>query len=587
MAANVYISANPPQERLDRMPKDLRQTNPKGDSEGGRLDPVGVLDTAANESLIGEGARGPLEFEIILTDVFSKFVSAPSHGIDEWWEEKNLHPDDRERAMRILRHSLETGKENDCEVRVRTKQGDYRVWEIRSTPVLDEAGKAVKLIGAIDDVTENRCAVEALRRSDDLHRAILNSIPEEVVVLDADGIILSVNDEWERFATENNVSSMKAVRPGVDYLEACRIIGNESDNLAVQAGGGIRSVLRGERSEFTMEYPCHCPNEQRWFILHAVPLRKAGGGAVVSHINITDRKRSEEKLQEAYAEIESLKDRLEQENLYLREQVDVRHEHEHIVGRSDAIKRALRKVEQVAKSETSVLVQGETGTGKELIASAIHNLSNRREHAMVKVNCGALPANLIENELFGREKGAYTGADSRQGGRFELANGSTLFLDEIGELAPALQAKLLRVLQDGEFERLGSTKTIKVDVRVIAATNRDLPKEVAAGNFREDLFYRLNVFPIAVPPLRERVEDIPLLAWAFVREFSRKTGNTIEAISKSDLEALQRYSWPGNIRELRNVIERAIILCDKPTLQIELPEVRGVAKAGTMTLDLK
>ena len=279
------------------------------------------------------------------------------------------------------------------------------------------------------------------------------------------------------------------------------------------------------------------------------------------------RKRADAELAAAMAEIKRLKDRLEAENAYLRDAV-----HETppggLASHSPSFKRVLEEVAQVARTPSTVLLQGETGSGKEVVARAIHDLSGRRARPMVKVNCAALPANLIEAELFGREKGAYTGALARQMGRFELADGATIFLDEVGELPLELQPKLLRVLQDGEFERLGGTQTIKVDARVIAATNRDLARAMEDGAFRKDLFYRLNVFPIEVPPLRERREDIPMLVWAFVREFSEALAKPITAIDADSMAALQAYSWPGNVRELRNVIERAMILA------------RGVDAAG-------
>ena len=283
------------------------------------------------------------------------------------------------------------------------------------------------------------------------------------------------------------------------------------------------------------------------------------------------RKQSAQKLRSAFDRIAELKDRLESENQYLRDVVETQHGHNEIIGESKAIKRILVQAEQVAATDSTVLLVGETGTGKELLARAIHQLSNRSDHQMVVVNCGALPATLIEAELFGREKGAYTGALSRQIGRFELADKSTLFLDEIGELNPELQIRLLRVLQDGTFERLGGTRTIRVDVRVIAATNRDLAVELRNGRFREDLFYRLNVFPINVIPLRERREDIPLLVWSFVKELSQKMGKSIERIPVEVMEKLQCYSWPGNVRELRNVIERALIVARDETLRVDLP----------------
>jgi formate hydrogenlyase transcriptional activator len=301
--------------------------------------------------------------------------------------------------------------------------------------------------------------------------------------------------------------------------------------------------------------------------------------------DITDRKKMEQKLAQQLAEINVLKQKLESENIYLRKEIKLQKTHETIIGKSRSIMQVLSQIEQVAPTDSVVLIQGETGTGKELVAQSIHNLSSRKKQVMVKVNCAAIPAPLIESELFGREKGAYTGALSRQIGRFELANDSTIFLDEVGELSLELQAKLLRVLQEGAFERLGSPKTIKVDVRIIAASNRNLRDEIARKRFREDLFYRLNVFPIQAPPLRERTEDIPLLVWNFVNEFAEKMNKEIHHISHRSMDALQAYHWPGNIRELRNVIEHAVIISTKKELQISLPAQMEAAASGWQTLE--
>jgi formate hydrogenlyase transcriptional activator len=285
-------------------------------------------------------------------------------------------------------------------------------------------------------------------------------------------------------------------------------------------------------------------------------------------VDLTEQKRIEKSLRTALSEIKTMKDQLEAENIYFRQENKIRHRFEHILGQSDGLKYVLYRAEQVAPANTTVLILGETGTGKELIAAAIHNMSPRKERPLITVNCAALPGNLIESELFGREKGAFTGADTRQVGRFEVAHGSTLCLDEIGELPLEMQAKLLRVIQHNEFERLGSSHTIKVDVRIVATTNRNLEEEARKGRFRQDLYYRLNVFPITVPPLRQRKEDIPLLVQAFVERYSRKLGKQITSIQKETLKALQDYPWPGNVRELESIIERAVILCPGPVLQL-------------------
>jgi PAS domain S-box-containing protein len=274
------------------------------------------------------------------------------------------------------------------------------------------------------------------------------------------------------------------------------------------------------------------------------------------------------KLETALSEIKLMKDQLEAENIYFRQENRSKKRFDNIIGQSDGLKYVLYRAEQVAPSNTTILILGETGTGKELIAFAIHDMSSRKERSLITVNCAALPSNLIESELFGREKGAFTGSDSRRLGRFEIANGSTICLDEIGELPLELQGKLLRVIQHNEFERLGSSQTIKVDVRIIATTNRNLEEEIRMGRFRQDLYYRLNVFPITIPPLRQRKDDIPLLVQSFIERYSRKLGKQITSIQKETMKELQDYPWPGNVRELESIIERAVILCNGPVLQL-------------------
>jgi transcriptional regulator with GAF, ATPase, and Fis domain len=283
---------------------------------------------------------------------------------------------------------------------------------------------------------------------------------------------------------------------------------------------------------------------------------------------IAERKKAEVSLQGTYAEIKGLKDRLQAENIYLQQEVDQQYNFGEIIGQSGILSHVFLRVEQVAPMNATVLLLGETGTGKGVVARAIHSSSARKERPLITVNCTTLPAALVESELFGRERGAFTGSDARQIGRFELADGGTIFLDEIGEMPMALQSKLLRVIQDGEFERLGSPRTIKTDVRIIAATNRNLEQEIRNGTFREDLYYRLNVFPITMPPLRQRKDDIPLLVNHFVAKFNTKIGKKIETVSKETLIALQEYHWPGNVRELESVIERAVIVSQGSSLQV-------------------
>ena len=302
---------------------------------------------------------------------------------------------------------------------------------------------------------------------------------------------------------------------------------------------------------------------------------------------IVERKGAEDSVGSAYAEIKQLKDRFQAENVYLKQVIDREYNFGEIIGRSNALQYVFFKVEQVAPQDTTVLLLGETGTGKGVVARAIHVRSSRKDRPMVTVNCSALPANLIESELFGREKGAFTGSSERQMGRFELADNGTLFLDEIGEMPLELQTKLLRVVQDGEFERLGGPRTIKVNVRIIASTNRDLDEAVRKGTFREDLFYRLNVFPITIPPLRQRKEDIPLLVDHFVAKFNKKTGKRIETVSKDTLDTLMAHDWPGNVRELESIIERAVITSEGTGLRILDRFVNAVKTGAQEAQDAK
>jgi transcriptional regulator with GAF, ATPase, and Fis domain len=317
------------------------------------------------------------------------------------------------------------------------------------------------------------------------------------------------------------------------------------------------------KSVFDVNFRIMRPNnEVRYIDSSASPVFINGHLEKIIGINrdITERKTSEKELENALHQLTELKQQIEAENIYLKEELKLEGSYDEIVGASKSLSKVLKQVEQVAKTDSTVLVLGETGTGKELIALAVHDASDRKNKPLVKVNCSALPSDLIESELFGHEKGAFTGAINRKIGRFELANGGTIFLDEIGDLPIDLQTRLLRVLQESEFERLGGETTIKVDVRVIAATNRNLEKRVLENKFRQDLYYRLNVFPIKCPPLRDRLGDIPSLVNHFVNKYNHKVNHKIKTVNQKTIERLIQYNWPGNIRELEHVIERAVII---------------------------
>jgi len=677
---------------------------------------------------------------------------------------------------------------------------------------------------------------KVIRASEEFNRSVLASLHYHIAILDRSGLILAVNEAWERFARENGEPLANRIGPGVNYLDVCRRAAEQDDPGARAVLAGIDSVLNGAQERFSLEYPCHSPTEERWFIMRVLPLQGRAGGVVISHANITELKQSqktlrlreiefrtmfelsavgqaqgnpatgrftmvnkrfcyitgynekellrktfrditlpedrdrdeaeiqrvlngeaetwssekryirkdgsiiwvfvngslmrdfkgrpyrtvanivdinerkhaeneirkrdeffseaqriahvgswewdiatggliwsdevyrifgwtpqkfnptynaflaaihpedretvkqaveksmvdpkkiysiehrllrpdgneryvheqgeihcdkqgnpvrmlgtvlditeskkaEHALQHAYTEIKQLKDQLEAENIYLRKEIkQEQYGFEEIIGTSDALKYMLYRIKQVAPTDATILIQGETGTGKGLAARALHRISGRKQRRLVNVNCAALPANLIESELFGREKGAFTGAQNRQIGRFELADHGTVFLDEIGELPFDLQAKLLRVIENGEFERLGSPHTVKVDVRIIASTNRNLEEEIKKGRFRQDLYYRLNVFPITMPPLRQRKEDIPLLVEFFAQKYCNRMCKKISSVSKSSLKKLFDYAWPGNIRELENLIERAVIISSGDKLQMS--ELLGAPSGG-------
>jgi PAS domain S-box-containing protein len=432
------------------------------------------------------------------------------------------------------------------------------------------------------DVTERRCAEETFRASE----------ARLAAAADLAGLGFYEVDFGERTVfVDDRFRDVCGILPeplrGLDALEFWIEHLHPDDR---QRALDLRQEMHeGKVERLNVEYRyLHPTRGEKWFHhVSRVTSRDATGHVIRAFgvlRDITERRQREEALRQSYAEIERLKDRLQAESDYLKAEIRVVHPHGEVTGQSPAIQKVLRQVEQVAPTDSSVLVRGETGTGKELVAQAIHRLSPRRSHFLVKVNCAALPSGLVESELFGREKGAFTGALTRQVGRFEVADGSTLFLDEIGELSLEVQSKLLRVLETGEFERLGSPKTIKVDVRLIAATNRDLAEEIRKGRFREDLYYRLNVFPIRVPPLRERAEDIPVLVWTFLEEFSSRMGKKITQVPRKTMDVLQRHPWPGNVRELKNVIEHGAILTTGDTLKVPMLDDAAPVGAPQPTL---
>lgn len=407
------------------------------------------------------------------------------------------------------------------------------------------------------------------RRADD--NALLEAKERLALAVEsAEAGLLDLDLESGVYWSTEKAREMVGLGPGLSFTHenALKLIHPDDKAMCLNAMAEIIS----KKGQASIEYRIVLPSGQirwlrRWGRFHE-ELATGRPRLLGITLDVTERKQMELQLRAQLQEIERLHGQLEEENSYLRSEVMSCRERKNLHNFGERMQEVLVKVEQVASTECTVLIEGETGTGKEVLAQAIHQSGPRSHRMMITVNCAALPAALVESELFGREKGAFTGALSRQVGRFELAHGSTLFLDEIGEMPLETQAKLLRVLQEGEFERLGSPKTIKVDVRVLAASNRDLAVEVSQGRFRRDLYYRLNVFPILLPPLRERREDIPQLVWEFIGEFGDRMGKKIRRIAKNDMERLKAHAWPGNIRELRNVIEHAMIVTKGDTLEL-------------------
>ena len=458
-----------------------------------------------------------------------------------------VYPEDRGFMQQGVQNMLVDHRAFDFTKRIVRPDGQIRHLRCVGVPLAgDETFEG--FVGTAIDITEQEQLLQKLKQSEEELRTITDSIRQPIVVLGPDGTLSYAN----RVALENSGLTIGEVIKSGFVSRIChpddlhRVMDERSAGLAKGIPFDSEMRLRFKNGQY------------RWQLIQYDPLKNQSGTVIrwyVTATDIDDQKKTEE--------------RLHNENLVLREEIDRSSMFEEIVGSSKPMSQLLKKVEKVAPSDSTVLILGETGTGKELIARALHRRSKRASRAFVKVNCAAIPQSLIASELFGHEKGAFTGALQRRLGRFEAANGGTLFLDEIGELPMETQIALLRVLQEKEFERVGSNHPISVDVRVIAATNRDLSAAVAAGTFRQDLFYRLDVFPISVPPLRERAEDIPLLVEYFVGRFAKDAGKNIRHIGKQTLEQLQSCRWPGNIRELQNVVERAVILCETDTFVVD------------------
>ncbi|MGA2957618.1 MAG: sigma 54-interacting transcriptional regulator [Thermodesulfobacteriota bacterium] len=434
-----------------------------------------------------------------------------------------------------------------------------------------------RILLALEDITDQKQTEEALKNSEMQYRRLFETAQDGILILDAEtGQISDVNPflvDMLGYSHEDFLGKKLWEIGAFKDIEA-----SKAAFLELQGKGYVRykdlplETKDGRPLDVEFVSNVYLVNHHKVIQcnIRDITERKLIGESLQKAHNELEQRVEERtvELRTALSEIKTMKDQLEAENIYFRRENKMKHRFEHIVGQSDGLKYVLYRAEQVAPLNTTVLILGETGTGKELIAFAVHDMSPRKERPLITVNCAALPGNLIESELFGREKGAFTGADTRQVGRFEVAHGSTLCLDEIGELPLEVQAKLLRVIQHNEFERLGSSHTVKVDVRIIATTNRDLEEEVRKGRFRQDLYYRLNVFPITVPSLRQRKEDIPLMVQVFIERYSRKLGKQITSIQKETMKELQDYPWPGNVRELESIIERAVILCPGPVLQL-------------------
>jgi len=476
-----------------------------------------------------------------------EYVGLPLTDLLGWGWTGMIHPEDVEAIMPIWREALGAGEPFVAESRVRRADGQYRWFLHREEPLRNEAGEIVKWYGSSIEIEERKIAEEKIREQEAELRQILDLTPHHLYVFGPDGGLLYVN----QFALAYLGADL------AEMVAASRINFIHPDDRQGYLAEKEKGLLAGKSYEFELRILRH-DGTYRWFLGRGNPLKDEQGRITRWYntaTDIEDRKRAEEEIRK--------------ENIVLREEINSTSMFEEVLGTSAVLQRVLALAAKVAPTDSTVLIMGETGTGKELIARAIHKRSKRAERSFVSVNCAAIPSSLIMSELFGHEKGAFTGAVQRRLGRFELAEGGTLFLDEVGDLPLERQIALLRVLQEREFERVGGTEMLRCDVRVISATNRDLHSAIAAGSFRSDLFYRLNVFPIELPPLRERKEDIPILVNYFVNRYAQRAGKKIDTIRKKSIEALQEYSWPGNVRELQNVIERSLIIVDTNEFSVD------------------
>jgi PAS domain S-box-containing protein len=483
--------------------------------------------------------------------------------LKHWGTSDAVHPGDLPRVLAAWQHAVETGQPYEFEHRIRRRDGAYRWFQSRGLPLRDAAGRIVRWYNLLTDIQERKETEDKLRRS-------------EADLLEAQR--LSHAGSWQHdLASGAFTVSPEVLRiRGVESADPLSTIDRMYSGIHPDDRSRVKDTYEAaqrRKGEFDAEYRIVLGDGSIKH-LHTIGHPTLNeSGEVVEYIgtgmDVTEQRQAQAALEKAFEEIKRLKDRLQDENLALREEIDQASMFEEIVGASAELKTVLSHVLKVAPTDSTVLISGETGTGKELIARAIHKHSRRADRAFVSLNCAATPPSLIASELFGHEKGAFTGAVQQRRGRFELAHSGTIFLDEIGEIPMDTQVALLRVLQEREIERVGGSRAIPVDVRVIAATNRDLSTAIAAGTFRSDLFYRLNVFPIHVPPLRKRPEDIPILVEYFVKRFAEKMAKRIRQIEKRTLQLCERYQWPGNIRELQNIVERSVILCSGDTFSID------------------